>query len=351
MRLRAGKWCWLGGVPGGYSLTSVPSFAIRRIRAPARRRVRDVEPRSEDREREPFAESAPSCAAASMPRAAPLTTVTPASASPRPIACADSLPRAVHRRAPTTATPDVTSGGRAVRSRRSPRADRRSGGAGSGTRPTPTSRTARRTPRRPRRSRPGRRARANARSWSLPARPSRIQARVDAADPRSTASAISERGEMPRSADRTSDARRSSSSPPNPSGQTGHGDRAIRRAPSAGTLELRRAATPNGTRAPPRRGPARSGRLRRGPRSSARPSAFGRTRVRSARGGRPRDASRSRASFEIRASRRATDRGAARCSGSRAPRTDAVDASGPPRPVRARRRRTLQAARRAAPAG
>ncbi len=33
IRLRAGNWCWLGGVPGAYSLTSVPAPPIRRIRA------------------------------------------------------------------------------------------------------------------------------------------------------------------------------------------------------------------------------------------------------------------------------------------------------------------------------
>jgi hypothetical protein len=46
-----------------------------------------------------------------MPRAAPLTTVTPASANPRPIAFAASRPEAVQRRAPTVATAEVTSGG------------------------------------------------------------------------------------------------------------------------------------------------------------------------------------------------------------------------------------------------
>src|SRR5207253_152195 len=55
-------------------------------------------------ERPRHAVSAPRCAAASMPAARPLTTVTPAPASSRPSSSATRRPYSLARRAPTTAT-------------------------------------------------------------------------------------------------------------------------------------------------------------------------------------------------------------------------------------------------------
>src|SRR5262245_1570729 len=84
-----------------------------------------------------------------------------------------------------------------------------------------------------------RRERATARSRSLPALPTAIHASVAAADPRSIAIGNSFLGVTPRSAESTSNARRSSSPAPNPSGHTGHGDTVAWAAASTRTIELR----------------------------------------------------------------------------------------------------------------
>ena len=97
-------------------------------RGRTRRRRRSQAPRAS-----PGRPSAPSCAAASMPRAAPLTTVTPARASALPRSAACSRPSAVHLRAPTIATARVTSGS-ARRSHTARRAGRGSARAATGTR-------------------------------------------------------------------------------------------------------------------------------------------------------------------------------------------------------------------------
>src|SRR4029453_18280074 len=82
----------------------------------------------------------------------------------------------------------------------------------------------------------GSRPRANAWSFSLPAWPSRIHARVAAAEPRSRAIGIRLRGEIPRRAESTRSAGGSWCPEPYPAGHTAQGPRA--RA-SDRTFELR----------------------------------------------------------------------------------------------------------------
>jgi hypothetical protein len=104
IRLRAGKRNGSGGVPGGYSLTTVASSASR-----SRSRRFDLgyttsipDPRTATVG--PPARSAPSCAAASIPMAAPLMTHEPAAASAEPRSWAISRPAGLHVRLPTIAT-------------------------------------------------------------------------------------------------------------------------------------------------------------------------------------------------------------------------------------------------------
>jgi hypothetical protein len=104
IRFRAGKRNGSARVPGGYSLRMVPASAMRsRSRRLLAGYARSM-PHPSTATVRPSARSAPPWDAASIPRAAPLTTTTPAAASPAPIAVATSEPYDVQFRAPTIAT-------------------------------------------------------------------------------------------------------------------------------------------------------------------------------------------------------------------------------------------------------
>ena len=106
MRLRAGKRWAAGRVPGGPSLQSSPRSAIA-SQSPWLHRGYTTSsplPTTATGGGPPSTESAPRCAAPSMPLASPDTTVTPAAARSRPSAAATSMPPTVAWRVPTMAT-------------------------------------------------------------------------------------------------------------------------------------------------------------------------------------------------------------------------------------------------------
>ena len=106
MRLRAGKFSASGCVPMGYSDTTAPLLGDSHVagddaHSGTPRQSHSRAPRRCD----PPARSAASCAAASIPRARPLTTVMPRPARPSPITARHLTRRTRWRRAsPTTAT-------------------------------------------------------------------------------------------------------------------------------------------------------------------------------------------------------------------------------------------------------
>ena len=96
IRLRRGKWRACGAVPGGSSATTAPRSAMRAMQRRVLRRVgTSSTPPADDGDGAGRA-SAPRCAAASMPRARPETTTSPA--RPRPAASSPAMRRPRPRR-------------------------------------------------------------------------------------------------------------------------------------------------------------------------------------------------------------------------------------------------------------
>ncbi len=103
-RLRVRKRCRRTDSPGGLSLTTAPSSAIRASRAVCARGYGTSTPPASTATVGPPALSAPRCAAASMPKAAPDRTVQASDASSAAHIRATSSPYAVQARAPTIDT-------------------------------------------------------------------------------------------------------------------------------------------------------------------------------------------------------------------------------------------------------
>ena len=105
MRLRTGNLHALGGVPNGNSLITAPFCTISSMIRAFSRGYAISTPQPKTAMVDPFLDSsAPLCAAASIPRAIPLTTHTSCSANSNAMRLAAVMPYAVGLREPTIAT-------------------------------------------------------------------------------------------------------------------------------------------------------------------------------------------------------------------------------------------------------
>ncbi len=107
--LRVGKWCGSGGVPGANCDTSAPRATISSASRAFSGGYTTSTPEPNTAMLRPPTRSAPRCAAVSMPRARPLTMVTPRAARSAASVSATSSPYGVARRDPTTATASASS--------------------------------------------------------------------------------------------------------------------------------------------------------------------------------------------------------------------------------------------------
>ncbi len=104
IRLRIGKKNACGSVPGASSLSTAPRESICRTSAACSLGYAMSGPQPSTPTVAPFASSAPRCAAASTPRARPLTTTMPREARSAPSRCATARAYGEPAREPTIAT-------------------------------------------------------------------------------------------------------------------------------------------------------------------------------------------------------------------------------------------------------